>query len=139
MQDRFVHQARFLARVSLLLISLASLGLSACSLRTAPSAPLAGAWRTAPIPSGSGIDLSLATSGDIVSGTGHQYNLQYLADSLEVTGRQQPGATFRLTLTFGSGTVATYTGQLVGSDELDGTWSPMGQSSYRLVFYRQHP
>jgi hypothetical protein len=75
----------------------------------------------------------------MVSGTGHQYNLQYLADSLEVTGQQQPGATFRLTLTFGSGAVAAYTGQLVGSDELDGTWSPVGQPSYRLVFYRQHP
>jgi hypothetical protein len=139
MQGRFVHQGRFLARLSLLLVLVASLGLSACDSRTGPSAPLAGAWRTAPIPSGSGIDFSLAISGDIVSGTGHQYNLQFLADSLEVTGRQLPSATFRLTLTFGSGTVATYVGQMVGSDRLDGTWTPMGQSSYRQVFYRQTP
>jgi len=139
MQDRFVNQARFLARVSLLLLSLASLGLSACNSGTGPTAPLAGAWRTAPIPSGSGIDLSLAISGNIVSGTGHQYNLQFLADSLEVTGVQQPGATFALTLTFGKGTVATYAGQMVGSNQLDGTWSPRGQSSYRQVFYRQTP
>lgn len=139
MQDRFVHQPRFLVRLSLLLVLLASLGLSGCDSRTAPSAPLAGAWRTAPIPSGSGIDFSLAISGEIVSGTGYQYNLQFLADSLEVTGVQQPGATFALTLTFGKGTVATYAGQMVGSNQLDGTWSPRGQSSYRQVFYRQTP
>ena len=115
-----------------------SLGLAACNSSTGPGSPLAGAWRTAPIPSGSGIDLSLVSAGDLVTGRGHQYNLQYLADSLTVTGRTQLAGTFQLTLTFGSGLVATYAGELVGADQLDGVWTAPGQS-YRLAFYRQMP
>ena len=113
------------------------LGLAACTSPTGSSSPLAGSWRTAPLPSGSGIDLSLTTTGQEVAGTGHQYNLQYLADTLAILGREQAGGAFRLTITFGSGATATYSGTLVGRDQLDGTWTDAGQSPHSLSFYRQ--
>lgn len=115
----------------------ASLTLAACTSPTASSAPLAGAWRTVSIPSGSGIDLSLTTVGPLVEGTGHKYVLQFLADDLSVSGREQPGGSIRFAVTFGSGATATYSGRLVGRDQLDGTWTDAGQASYPLTFYRQ--
>src|SRR6266478_6513370 len=67
---------------------IACLGLAGCSSPTGSSALLAGSWRTVAIPSGSGIDLSLTTSGPQVVGTGHEYALQYLAETLKVRGRR---------------------------------------------------
>ena len=85
------------------------LGAGACTSSTGSSALLAGSWRTIAIPSGSGIDLSLTAVGQLVVGTGHEYTLQYLADTLRVRGHQQ----------------------------LDGTWTDAGQSPHSLIFYRQ--
>ena len=113
------------------------LGLAACTSATGSRGLLDGSWRTVAIPSGSGIDLSLTTTGNLVVGTGHEYTLQYLADTLRVRGRQQLDGTFRFDLTFGSGATATYTGRLDGQDQLDGTWTDAGQSPHSLIFYRQ--
>ncbi len=113
------------------------LGLASCSLPTGSSSLLAGSWRTVAIPSGSGIDLSLTTFGPQVVGTGHEYALQYLADTLSVRGSQKVDGTFRFDLTFGSGATATYSGRLDGQDQLDGTWTDAGQSPHSLIFYRQ--
>jgi len=113
------------------------LGLDACSSPTGSSSLLAGSWRTVAIPSGSGIDLSLTTTGQLVEGTGHKQTLQFLADTLSVRGRQQAGGVFRLTITFGSGATATYTGHLDGQNQLDGTWTDAGQIPQSLTFYRQ--
>jgi hypothetical protein len=49
---------------------LTALAVAACSEATEPTSALAGAWRTVPVPSGSGIDLTLGASGAIVTGTG---------------------------------------------------------------------
>ncbi len=114
-----------------------SLGVGACTSSTGSSALLAGSWRTVAIPSGSGIDLSLTTTGQLVVGTGHEYTLQYLADTLRVRGRQQLDGTFGLDVTFGSGATATYSGRFAGRDQLDGTWTDAGQSPHSLIFYRQ--
>jgi len=113
------------------------IGLAACTSPTGSSSPLAGSWRTAALPSGSGIDLSLATDGQLVTGTGHKYNLQFLADTLSVLGREQAGGAFRLTITFGSGATATYSGRLAGRDQVNGTWTDAGQGQRSLIFYRQ--
>src|SRR6267143_229872 len=103
------------------------LGVAACTSPTGSPSLVAGSWRTAALPSGSGIDLSLTTTGQLVEGTGHKQTLQFLADTLSVRGRQQAGGVFRLTITFGSGATATYSGRLVGRDQLDGTWTDAGQ------------
>jgi hypothetical protein len=113
------------------------LGVVACTSPTGSSSRLAGAWRTAPLPSGSGIDLSLTTTGQQVAGTGHQYTLQFLADTLSVRGSHKVDGTFRLDLTFGSGATATYSGRLAGRDQLDGIWTDGGQGSQPVIFYRQ--
>ncbi len=125
------------ARTPLLVIALAVLGTAACDTTTGPSSPLAGEWRTLPIPSGGAIDFSLTTAGARVTGLGQSYGLMgRLDDSLTVTGQLHVGAAFSLTLTFGSGAIVTYTGQMVGADQLDGTWTS-GQTSTRLAFLRQ--
>ena len=112
------------------------LSLAACSSPTGPSSALAGNWRTVPIPSGSGIDLSLRTSGPVVAGTGHEYQLMYRADDLTISGREDPDGVFRLTISRGTGATASYVGQLTG-DQLDGTWADFGQPPHALTFYRQ--
>ncbi len=115
-------------RLTFLPSSIVLLSVAACTGSTAGLASrtslLDGNWRTAPaLPSGSGIDLSLATNGSIVTGTGHQYVLQYLKYSFTITGRQgSDGTTFSLTLTSDSGAVVTHSGHVVGSDELRMEW-----------------
>jgi hypothetical protein len=112
------------------------LGLVACGSLTGSSSPLAGAWRTAAIPSGSGIGLTLTTNGLQVTGKGYETTLQYLADSLTVSGRQLLDQTFLFDITFGSGATATYVGRLE-QDQLNGTWTDAGHSPSQLIFYRQ--
>ena len=107
-----------------------------------PTATLSGVWYTAPIPSGAGIDLSLTTTGSaIVTGAGREYGLQSrFIDSLTVMGgREQVGAAFHLTLTFGSGSTAAYDGQMASENRLDGTWTAAGQAPHPVMFYRQQP
>ncbi len=119
------------------LTSLTVAGLVACTQVSGPTSSLAGAWRTAPIPSGSGIDLALTSSGPAVSGTGHQYSLQYLIGAFTVQGRQEIDGTVRFTLTFENGSRASYVGQLVGTNQLVGTWSAAGRDAVATTFYRQ--
>ena len=124
------------ARTTLLVIALVVIGTAACDTTAGPRSPLAGAWRTFPVPSGGSIDFALTTVGDRVSGVGHQYGVMgRFDDSLTVTGRQQFGVQFSLTLTFGSGAIATYAGRMAGADQLDGTWTASDRT-IRLGFNR---
>jgi hypothetical protein len=125
-------------------LTIGALGVAACTQPiTAASSRLQGNWRTAAIPSGSGIDLSLVTRGSSVSGSGHQYALQYLRYTFTITGTLDPdGSTFRLTLTSDSGTTFTLSGRLVGSDELQGelgppVCTPAGCEPESVTFVRQ--
>ena len=122
--------------LAIMLLAGVLLSHAACSRLTGPSSALAGNWRTVPIPSGSGIELSLSTMGSAVAGTGHEYQLMHLADDLTVSGREDPGGVFQLTISRGSGTTASYVGRLTG-DQLDGTWADFGQQPHALSFYRQ--
>jgi len=82
--------------------------------------------------------MSLTTAGSVVTGTGQAEGLvRDPIHSVTIAGRREPNGTFRLTLTYDDGTVATYSGQMVGSGELEGTWSAVGQSPYALTFWRQ--
>ena len=124
-----------LNRIAILLCA----GMVACESPQAPARPdaaLAGMWRTAPVPSGSGIDFTLKAPGGMVSGTGHEYSLMYLANTLTVQGRQDADGAFRLTITFDDQTSATYNGAMVGVDTLDGVWTT-GGNAIRMAFYRQ--
>ena len=122
-------------RLASLLAPLAALALAAC---TGPIAGLDGSWRTTPVPSGAGIGMSLTTAGSIVTGTGQAEGLvQHPVHSITIAGLREPNGAFRLTLTYDDGSVATYSGQMVGSGQLDGTWSAVGQSPSALTFWRQ--
>lgn len=121
-------------RRSHLLRSIVLLAAAAC---TGPTGGLDGSWRTLPVPSGGGIELSLTTAGREVTGTGEEYGLmgRHLA-SIVITGQQLIG-TFSLTVRRDSGSVATYIGNIEGANELDGTWTIAGQPPNPLRFIRQ--
>lgn len=110
------------------LSAVALLGLAACTPTTSPASRVAGNWRTSPnVPSGSGIDLALVTRGTTVTGTGHEYDLEYLKYTFTIVGALDTDrSTLRITLTSDNGVVATYTANMVGSDELQGEWAPVG-------------
>ena len=108
-------------------VALAALGGAlACTQPTGPAQALHGNWRTAPIPSGSGIDLSLQSSGSKVGGTGHQYVMQNLAHTFTITGSLAGDGTVHLTLTAEDDAVYTFDGRLVGAVTLQGEWGPIG-------------
>ena len=89
-------------------------------------------------PAGSSMNLSLATHGRSVTGSGQICGIGPRAcspGSVTVTGETLEG-TFQFTLRGDSGFVATYTGQLVGQDELRGTWALTGQSN-TVTFVRE--
>jgi hypothetical protein len=88
------------------------------------------------------MNLSLSTAADDVLGTGVAYGIGpgSVADSLTVTGqrfRTLPYVRFLLTLDFASGRVATYFGQLVAPNQLEGTWTEGNQQSRTVRFYRE--
>jgi hypothetical protein len=112
-------------RLSSNALAIGALCIAACSHPiTAVSSLVQGDWRTAPIPSGSGIDLALVSNGQSVSGTGHQYAIQNLRYTFSITGTLDRDGTVRLTLTSDSASVFTFVGHMVGSDALEGDWGP---------------
>ena len=120
------------------LVSGAACGRSLARL-AGPTGALQGSWQTWPlVPSGSGVNMSLATTGSNVVGTGRASALQYDLGPLTVTGQEEIDGAFRLTVRYDeSGATATYAGRMVGANELDGEWSGAGQASYQLTFRRQ--
>ena len=119
------------------LCTLMVFGIASCAEPGGPTSSLSGAWRTAPIPSGSGIDFTLTTSGPAVSGSGHQYSLQYLIGTFNVKGRQESDGSLSLSATFENGSRALFTGHLADMDQLVGTWSTAGRDAVPTTFYRQ--
>ena len=119
-------------------ISLACFAAVALGGCTSPRSPLDGTWSTLPIPSGASLTLVLTTSGSEVAGTGQQIGIgpQSTVHAVVVTGVQALG-TFTLTLKFDSGGVATYAGERVGDNELDGVWTVGSQSSGDFRFLRE--
>jgi len=65
------------------------------------------------------------TAGSVVSGSGHQYSMQYLRYTFTIAGMiDAPSSTFHLTLASDSGTTFTLSGRFVGSDELQAELGP---------------
>ncbi len=113
---------------------IALLAVAACS---GPTAGLNGTWRTLPVPSGGYTALSLTAAGRQVTGTGQQYGLMGRPGAALVIAGQQSRGTFSLIVKPDSGPVATYSGNIVGGDELDGTWTVAGKPPQPLRFLRQ--
>src|SRR5688572_13343294 len=113
------------SRFSRLAIPAALLTFAHCGSSTGPS-DITGSWRTA-ANSGSRIELSLYGTLTGITGTGQQYIVESLFDSLTVNGRWNGDGTFHLNLDFANSTPATYDGAFVGSNQLDGTMTRNGQ------------
>jgi hypothetical protein len=99
---------------------------------------LLGTWHTPPVPSGGAVVLTLRSSGDSVSGEDHEFGIMGApADSGTVSGHYADGV-YTLRVVHAGGGIATYAGRLVGSDTLDGTWTPAApHTAYSLRFFRQ--
>jgi hypothetical protein len=123
------------SRFSRLAIPATLLTFAHCGSSTGPS-DITGSWRTAASP-GSRIELSLHGALNRITGTGQQYIVESLFDSLTVDGRWNGDGTFHLNLDFANTTPATYDGAFVGSNQLVGTMTRNGQSVPDVAFYRQ--
>lgn len=123
------------SRFSRFAIPAGLLTIAHCGSSTGPS-DITGSWRTVASP-GSRIELSLHGTVIGITGTGQQYIVESLFDSLTVNGRWDGDGTFHLNLDFANSTPATYDGVLVGSNQLDGTMTRNGESVPHVAFYRQ--
>ena len=100
-------------------------------------------WEYNGNPAGSSMVLSLSTTGNDVTGAGVSYGVGPFSrvDSIKVTGRGVPAhglyGAFDLTLNFASGLIVTYSCQLVGTNELEGTWASDSSPSYTTVIFNR--
>jgi hypothetical protein len=125
-------------RLALLSLAIYSVGATACSSPLSPDTQLAGAWETAPIPSGGGTVATLLVDGHTVLGSGYRRDIGPNPAHTPLTVRgSQAGRAFVLEFTFDDGVEARYSGQVVSATELAGTWSVPGVAARSLTFYRQ--
>jgi ABC-type phosphate transport system substrate-binding protein len=112
--------------------------LAGCGSPTSHSSLLEGNWRTAPIPSGGSIAMTLSTTGPSVSGTGSSTGIgpNPVILPLTITGFYTFN-TYLLTINYQDGRSATYSGGFDGSDKLTGTWTESGQAGSTVEFVRQ--
>jgi hypothetical protein len=110
----------------------------ACQSFLSPRGNLNGTWEWEfnRNPSGSSITLSLATAGTAVVGTGTICGVGPACSPGPVTiAGQHTGDAFELTIRDQVAVIATYSGQMLSSNELRGTWHH-GSDSANVVFYR---
>ncbi len=127
-------------RLFRLALGLALAGLAGCD---APAGHLDGhwGWQYNGNPGGSYVTLTLVTAGSSVTGTGSVCGIgpSCTPGSVAITGSfVRPYGAFALTLTGAGGYEATYTGTVVGADQLQGTWT-VGTQSGPSTFYRCTP
>jgi len=119
-------------------VLIALVGALACQSSLSPRDSLDGTWdwEFNRNPSGSSITLSLATAGTKVTGTGNICGVGPACSPGPVTiAGQHTLNTFELTIRDQSAFIATYSGQLVRSNELQGTWLH-GSDSGTVTFHR---
>ena len=118
---------------------LALTGAMACRSSLSPGGSLDGTWEWEfnRNPSGSSMTLSLATTGSTVTGAGTICGVGPACSpgSVTVTG-QHIGNAFDLTIRDQTAFTATYSGQLVSSNQLRGTWLH-GSDSGSVIFNRK--
>jgi hypothetical protein len=118
---------------------LALVGVLACQSVLSPRSRLDGTWEWEfnRNPAGSSITLSLSTAGATVKGTGNICGVGPSCSPGPVTiAGQHTFNTFELTIHDERGFTATYSGHLVGSNELQGTWLHEADSG-SVAFYRK--
>jgi len=122
------------------LAALLILGAVACNRSPlSPTSSLNGTWVGNLTRNWWTINLSLATAGREISGAGAVCSVPSAAracqpGSVTIEG-QRTTTQFQLTVQRDSGFVATYSGQLVGENELRGIWVQGGRSD-SVVFHR---
>ena len=117
---------------------LALVGILACQSWLSPGGNLDGTWEWEfnSNPSGSGITLSLATAGTSVTGTGSICGVGPACSPGPVTiAGTHILNTFEITIRDQNAFMATYSGHVVHSNEIRGTWR-QGSDSATVAFYR---
>lgn len=112
--------------------------LAGCTSPTAHNDLLEGDWRTAPVPSGGSLAMTLSVTGPNVSGSGASTGIggNPVVTPLTVTGYYTYN-TFLLAINFQDGRSASYSGGFDGNDKLTGTWTETGQAVSTVEFFRQ--
>jgi len=111
------------------------------SASTSPvSSTLSGrwGWQENGNPGGSYMTLTLTVAGNQVTGTGGICGIGPNCNpgSVTVTGTGRPPyGSFAIALRGGGGYLATYSGMVVGADQLQGTWKE-GLQTWGVVFNR---
>ena len=100
-------------------------------------APAQG-WRTGPVPSGGYTQLSLAVSGEQVTGTRNEFGIAGHPEGSTSVSGIWTGTSFALVITPVAGTEqpASFTGTIVGGTALQGTWVQAGITRTE-VFYKE--
>jgi len=125
-------------RLARLLTGLALAGLVACESASSPKGPSLGdldgqwGWTFNGNPGGAYMTLTLATAGTGVSGNGEVCGVGAFCNPGAVTVSGQHASVFgpfTLTLSGAGRWVATYAGEFVGKDQVQGTWTQGSQSN----------
>ncbi len=120
------------------LSSALALVLAACSSGTAPQGALNGTWNTPTVPSGGGIEVQITTSGSSLTGSGTTYGLQHAVLATYSIKGTYKNAVITWTMTYQSGGSGKFRGNLVGSNTIQGTWTPPApDSAYAVTLLRQ--
>ena len=113
-------------RLDFLVPLLALFSVSACT--TLPDLDGKWGWVENGNPAGISYNLTLVTAGTSVTGSGGICGVGpgCTPGDVTITGERVPNSSFRITLTGSGDYAATYSGQLVGEDTLEGNWTEGG-------------
>jgi hypothetical protein len=114
----------------------ATLVWAGCGGGMAPSSYVSGRWAESFSIPGASLVLMLNQMGNGITGNGNYSIEAGRAGTLQVTGTYE-SPTLNLMLTYDYGETATFTGTLVDSQHLSGTWSQSGSPAEAVTFNRQ--
>ncbi len=127
---------RSILRSSPVLVTI--LALAACISSAAPNGALNGTWDTPTNPAGSGIEVQIRSSGASVTGTGKTYAIQHVVKASYTIKGTYENAVIDWSMSYDAGGSGRFHGHLVGSNTIQGTWTPPApDTAYSVTLLRQ--
>ncbi len=111
----------------------ALLVLAACSSGVAPNGALDGTWQTANLTTDGGIEIDIKQRGTSVTGTGQTLDAtQSVTASYTIRGSYQ-NAAINLSMSYTGGGSGKFTGRLIGTNVIQGTWTPPAPDTASVI------